>query len=258
MVETSYGPMYYEITGDESFETVMFLHGVSMDHSAFDANVDGLKDEFRVLTVDLPGHGQSYVPKQFFYKESMQALLELLDHLKLDAVHVAGVSLGGHLAQYLAHHHPRRVKSVIDIGSLPLHRKLPLIYRTFMKPLLHLTRLIPEASFCKYFVNDKAVEPDNREYLRQSAEQTGKQRILKYSFSMAEEARHPIREAVQQPTLIIHGEQDAKFLIKAGDRWHRGAANTERHILKHAGHVATGDQPDAINEILRDFLKRQA
>lgn len=254
--KSTYGNLSYSLTGNQSHPTLMFLHGVAMDQTAFARNVKGLSASYQVLTVDLPGHGQSYVPEVFTYHEVASALVELIDHLNLEFVHIAGVSLGGHIAQYIAFHYETRVKSVIDIGSLGLHEPLPSMFKIAMAPALHVAKLTPKKMFYKMFAHDKALKASNRENLKKTASFTGKKRIITYSFAMLKEAKNPLLHPVKQPTLILHGEKDLKFLIKAGNRWHAAVNHTERHMIKDAAHVATGDQVEQVNTHIDRFIQK--
>ena len=74
------------------------------------------------MRLDSRGHGKSQVPPPEVphSKERLsQDVLELLDTVGVDKVHILGGSAGGYTAQLLAIHHPQRVKSLVLFSSTP-------------------------------------------------------------------------------------------------------------------------------------------
>ena len=73
---------------------------------------------FRILRVDLPGHGASPAAREpFTMAELAQGVLRLVDELGGGRFHVAGVSLGGAVAIELAASAPERVQSLTAVAS---------------------------------------------------------------------------------------------------------------------------------------------
>src|SRR2546423_4736389 len=100
--------------------TLLRLHSAMSSARRFYSMVPGLARHYRVLRMDSRGHGRSEVPPPHLphNKERItQDVLELLDMLGLDKVHVLGGSAGGYTAQLLAINHPERVKSVLLFSS---------------------------------------------------------------------------------------------------------------------------------------------
>ena len=84
--------------------------------------VPHLARDWRVVRLDLRGHGASQVPppEQALTLDRLVAdVAELLDHLGVEAAHVVGNSAGGYLGQQLAMTRPERVRSLALYGSTP-------------------------------------------------------------------------------------------------------------------------------------------
>ena len=96
-------------------ETVVLANGTSGHIEAWTQNVRALAEAgFRVIGYDYPGHGYTTLTDHDLeIPEYEQHLLDLLDNLGLDRVHLAGESLGGWLAVKFAAHHPERLRTVI-------------------------------------------------------------------------------------------------------------------------------------------------
>lgn len=108
-------------------EPVVLIHGL---HASAATNwqlpgvVRELAPRYRVLALDLPGHGRSSKPNDASaYGEQMVAdVVALLDHLSIEKAHVVGYSLGGMIAAKLVVKHPGRVRSVV-LGGMGWFRE---------------------------------------------------------------------------------------------------------------------------------------
>jgi len=69
-----------------------------MDHDMFAPQVDALRDDYRVITWDERGHGQTPVDGPFDYWDSARDALALLTHLGVEEAVLAGMSQGGFLS----------------------------------------------------------------------------------------------------------------------------------------------------------------
>lgn len=102
--------------------TVLLLHAAMGSARRWFGWVPHLCRAYRVVRLDLRGHGASQVPpadRALTLERLVADVVELLDHLGLAAVHVAGNSAGGYLGQQLAMTRPERVTSLSLYGSTP-------------------------------------------------------------------------------------------------------------------------------------------
>ncbi len=113
-------PIHYTDEGDG--EPVVLVHGFAVN-----ANLNwrlpgitrGLARDFRVISMDLRGHGRSGKPHDdaLYGPHMVRDVIRLLDHLGIDRAHVAGYSLGGFVALKLAVIAPERLISVAVLGA---------------------------------------------------------------------------------------------------------------------------------------------
>ena len=102
--------------------TLVMLHAAMASTRRLYSMVPGFARHYRVVRLDTRGHGESQIPPAGvpLDKERLtQDVLEALDHLGLDRVHLLGTAGGGFPAQQIAIHHPHRVKSLMLFGSPP-------------------------------------------------------------------------------------------------------------------------------------------
>lgn len=102
--------------------TVVMLHPAMGSAKRYYSMVPKLARRYRTVRLDLRGHGASQIPADtlpFSLERLAQDTVELIDHLKLDKVHIIGSSAGGFITQRTAMNFPERVRSVSLIGSKP-------------------------------------------------------------------------------------------------------------------------------------------
>ena len=105
-------------------ETVVLVHGVGMRIEAWGPQIDRLAERFRVVAVDLPGHGLSAPlgrpPRLAYFVDWLD---RLLDELDLGPANIAGHSMGALIATGIVATAPARVKRVALLNGV--HRRNP-------------------------------------------------------------------------------------------------------------------------------------
>ncbi len=103
-------------------DTVLLLHAAMGNAQRWFGWVPPLARRFRVVRMELRGHGASQKPdpeQDFSLALLVGDVLELLDLLGVSSAHIVGNSAGGYVSQQLAIHHPNRVKTLALYGSTP-------------------------------------------------------------------------------------------------------------------------------------------
>ena len=130
--------LYYEIHGHGP-RVLLFMHGILLDSNMNRRLANDLAGRgFRVILLDLPGHGLSEKPKRAsFHRMDTYAVhvVALLDHLGIDRAVVGGVSLGGNVSLLVAALAPDRVQGMV-IEMPVLEWAVPAAAITFIPMLL--------------------------------------------------------------------------------------------------------------------------
>lgn len=94
-------------------DTLVLLHGFTESQSMWDGFVHKLSDAFRVVTIDLPGHGQSDCLGDIHTMDDMAGSVKfVLDHLQINACVIIGHSMGGYVSLALSRLYPGLVKGL--------------------------------------------------------------------------------------------------------------------------------------------------
>ncbi|WP_242540988.1 2-succinyl-6-hydroxy-2,4-cyclohexadiene-1-carboxylate synthase [Phormidium pseudopriestleyi] len=113
---------HYKIFRNPQNPVILFLHGFMGRGENFSEVIEKLSDKFCCVTVDLPGHGKTQIlggDECYQMSNTAQALIELLDELRISQCYLLGYSMGGRLALYLTMHFPERFEKVILESASP-------------------------------------------------------------------------------------------------------------------------------------------
>jgi len=95
--------IHYYVSGKKDGDLIFFLHPAFSDHRVFSQQIDFFSKDFRVITIDLIGHGLSKINKS---KDKIDASTEHINEIiKIEGVqkaHFVGISMGSLIAQYFA------------------------------------------------------------------------------------------------------------------------------------------------------------
>ena len=109
-VEIAGGPLWCA-RGPEGRCPVVFVHGFSVDHAMWDAQISAVGGRATTVRYDLRGFGRSGPPNP--ERNHLDDLVDLVDRLALEPAVVVGLSLGANVALALAAARPERARAVV-------------------------------------------------------------------------------------------------------------------------------------------------
>jgi len=111
--------LYFEVEGKG--KSFVFLHGFLENHLIWNNLRKNLEKDAQIVTIDLPGHGNSAVMDETATMETMaDAVIEVLDELNIAQATFIGHSMGGYVTCALADLYPERVENIVLINSSTL------------------------------------------------------------------------------------------------------------------------------------------
>jgi len=114
--ESKFGNICYSINGEG--KPLLFLHGFLGNQSIWKPFVDFFKNSFCVITIDLPGHGETSVIKDEMTMEfSAQLINEILNAENISDIHIIGHSMGGYVGLAYSKLFPEKTKSLTLFNS---------------------------------------------------------------------------------------------------------------------------------------------
>jgi 3-oxoadipate enol-lactonase len=114
--------MHYATAGDwqKSQDTLLLIHGLGSSIRDWEYQLPALEPHFKILMVDLRGHGQTDKPNMPYTISLMsEDVISLIRHLQCGPLHLVGHSMGGMIAFQLALDYSDMVKTLTIINSAP-------------------------------------------------------------------------------------------------------------------------------------------
>jgi pimeloyl-ACP methyl ester carboxylesterase len=236
---------------------VILGHGFLMDREMFAPQVDALADEFRLITWDERGFGETeFDGRPFTYWDSARDCLGLLDHLGIEEAVVGGMSQGGFLSLRAALLAPDRVRALVlidtqagveDPARLPAYRHMQ---ATWLEagPVDELAAAIADLIIGEPDLNAVWIEKWRR-LPRES---------MKAPCDCLFE-RDDISDRLGQitcPAIVFHGTADKSIEMGLAEQLCGGLAGCPGVVrIEGAPHASNLTHPEQVNGPLREFLR---
>ena len=116
--------LHYTVDGPATAPVVVLGPSLGTTGEIWEPQVPALAERYRVVRYDHRGHGRSPVPPGPYHVADLAGdLLALLDTLDAGPVHLAGLSMGGLVAAWVAAQAPQRVRRLVLLGVSPVRRR---------------------------------------------------------------------------------------------------------------------------------------
>ena len=247
--------LYYYTQGDPSNEAIVFIHPAYGDHTCFHHQVDVFAEDYHVICVDMPGHGNSQVRGGNVGIDATVSLVaEVIEKEGHTQAHLAGVSLGSLMAQAVADKYPSLVKSVTVTGGYSIFGDNSAITKAQNREIVKafFLMLFWMDGFRRYVVKNTNVVEAEQEILYR-AMQKFTRRSLPVMAGMSKILDKTPR-TLPQPLLIVTGEHDLPIILSNAQDWQKLEPNARLAVIPAAGHCANMDNPAAFNQALKAFL----
>src|ERR1035437_1083328 len=112
----------YTDEGHEEAPVIIFIHGFPLNMSMWNIQVQELKDNYRAITYDIRGHGDSDAGNEAFSIDLFVTdLISFMDALRIKKASLCGLSMGGYIALNAMEHYPERFESLVlcDTTCMP-------------------------------------------------------------------------------------------------------------------------------------------
>jgi len=236
---------------------VILSHGFLMDREMFAAQVDALAPEFRVITWDERGFGETeFDGEPFTYWDSARDCLGLLEHLGIDGAVLGGMSQGGFLSLRAALLAPERVRALVlidtqagveDPARLPAYRQMQ---QTWLEvgPVDDLAEAVASLIIGDPVLNQVWIAKW-RELARENMGAPGDCLFDRDDIS------DRLGE-ISCPAIVFHGTADQSIEMERAEELCQGLSGCAGVVrIEGAPHAANLTHPDEVNGPLLDFLR---
>ena len=250
----------YQIHQDEQNKPwILLIHGLfgSLDNLA--ALRRGLTDDYKVLSIDLPDHGNSLHTDEFSFANYALLVSELINELNIEILHIVGHSLGGKIAMQLALSQPDLIDRLIilDIAPVSYTPRHQLVFEGLEQvPLATITRRQDADHYLQEFIK----EVGTRQFLLKSLNQDDNGWHWQFNLALLKRDYAKLSAGLDskspfiKPTLFIKGELSDYLMPDHKDRVMQLFPNSQLKMLANTGHWLHAEKPALCITMIKRFL----
>lgn len=253
--------IYWEQHGTGA--TVLLIMGLGFTHEMWFRLLPDLQQRYRVILFDNRGMGRSDVPRGP-YSISLMArdARAVLDAAGARSAHVVGASMGGMIAQEIAHRWPERVHSLIlactsysGVSSQwPVFGCVPAALAWARNDRLERERALQRLIYAPGTPSER-IEEDLRVCCQCRWTRKG---FLSQLAGILAWSSYRWLPSLRTPVLVAHGDRDRLIPLHSARVLARRLPGARFRLIAGAGHMLTTDQPETCLGTIREFLSEQS
>ena len=248
---------FYVFNKKEQSIPIVFIHGVGLTYEIWQPQLDFFKD-YSNLSYDILGHGKSSLTKQnISFDDFSEQLIDLIDELKIEKIHLVGFSIGSLIARNFATKYSNRLQSLILLGSIykRSEQQQKIVNERFnqAKKELKLSRQALKRWFTdKYLENN----PNTYEKISSILSKNNMANFLKVYELFVRHKNDEDFEKIQTKTLVMTGEHDMGSTIEMSQQLNNIIKDSELKIIKDGKHLCGIECADEVNLAIKNFVNK--
>jgi len=246
---------------------VVLVHGQSANLFVWEGWAERLAQHYRVVSLDLPGHGLTGPDPRggYLWPELAASLSALIEELDLGRFVLVGNSLGGAVSLEYALREPNRLAGLVLVDTIgpPRPEPRPLIFEAYATPVLgnalaHLTpRWLVRANRADTYGPTSKFSNEGVERFQAMMRRAGNRRAAREIVAQAFDPSIPRWiGSISTPTLVLWGAEDTWTPVRDAAWLGERLPNAEVHILPGLGHMPMAEDPEGTLPPMRAFLAR--
>ncbi len=247
--------LHYEVYGQG--EPLVLLHGLGSSCEDWESQVPELARHYRVILMDIRGHGRADKPRERYSIAGFSAdLLALLEHLQPGPVHLVGLSMGGMIGFQFAVDHPQWLRSLCIVNSAPEVKVRSRADWLWWFKRWSLARLLSTEAVGKGLAAKLFPKPEHAHLRRTMALRWARNDKRAYLSSFDAIVGWGVQERLGQircPTLVISADQDYTP-VALKERYVELIPQARLAVIADSRHATPLDQPQLFNHTLLQFL----
>ena len=242
-------------------EAVVLLHSYPLNRTMWRAQIEVLRNRYRIITPDLRGHGETIMRAQDVatIEEMAKDVAALMDHLQIERATIGGLSMGGYVTLAFYHLFRDRVRALVladtraesdeEEGRRKRETNAQRALKEGMEPLAD------ESEKKTLAPQTRSNNPELVARVRQMMLKTKPEGAAAALRAMAERCDHrDLLSKINVPTLIIVGSLDEITPISNAEQTHKAIKNSRLVVIAGAAHFSNLERPEAFNRALEEFL----
>lgn len=243
---------------DGGGDAVLLVHAIGCDHRMWDALAADLAPSFRVVRMDVRGHGRSEVtPRPYSLAQLAGDAARILDECGIDKAHWVGLSMGGMIGQAFALEHPGRLGRLVLANTTSSYgAEGPKMWEARAKAVAEGgMAAITELAMTRYFSDDfRAARPEVVDEVKRRFLATPPQGYIGCCDAIRDLDFTARLGEIRARTLVIAGGKDAGTPVAMSQAIAAHIPGARLAVIPGAAHLSAVEDPAAFNSLARDFL----
>lgn len=251
------------IFGKSENKPIIFIHGFPFDYTMWDNQLKEFQNEYYCIAYDVRGLGESYIGDgQYTMEFYVDDLFSIINELKLEKPILCGLSMGGYIALRAVERNQENFSALIlcdtkaeaddNINKLRRSFNINQINTEGVKKFVD--NFLPNC-FSDLTINE------NKELYESISNKCYKQNPIGVKGAiiaiMSRTDTSSFLPEIKIPTLILSGSFDKLTPPSLMRNIHEKIPNSEFAIIPRAGHMSPLENPQAVNDLIKGFLKRR-
>lgn len=248
---------------EDGENALLLIHGLTGNRTTMYPIRDMFKDDYRVITIDTRGHGESTRPKEYTIDDHASDVHEIISELGLEKVDILGYSMGSYIALRAAELQCDDIDHLVLVCTKP-NGKTSSVARLLKEADLDITQVSQEEmmgvilkasvapdSYEKIISGELNIDPllKGDESLELSEEEKAAEDASLAGFDNSNDY-----DKVSCKTLVIGAEYDGINPPELGLEVADGIEDARFELIENAGHLAVVEQTDEFLKIINGFL----
>lgn len=241
----------YDESGKPEGKPVVILHGWGCNHTTVKSIARILESGMRVISVDLPGHGESEEPpKVWGTRDYSDAVWQLLHDLRVEKPSLIGHSFGGRTSIAMAVGKDVEKIVLVDSAGITPRRTLKYYYKVYTYKTFKkiLTGIFDEERARRILDKSRKGSADY---------QAASPRMRAVMSKCINEDLKSIMPAVNAPVLLIWGENDTATPLSDAKTMEKLIPDAGLVSFPGCGHYSFLDNPIGFQAVVREFFKNE-
>jgi pimeloyl-ACP methyl ester carboxylesterase len=255
--DTDSSGTFYLLNQKDQKIPIVFIHGVGLNHEIWKPQLDYFKNN-TTISYDILGHGKTPLNQtNVNFDDFSEQLINLVNELKFDKIHLIGFSIGSLIARNFATKYNDRLKSLILLGSIykRSNKQQKIVNDRFnlAKKDLKLSR-----QALKRWFTDKYLEenPNTYEKISSILEKNNMKNFLKVYELFVFHKNNEKFENIKVNTLIMTGENDIGSTMEMSKKLCEVINNSQLKVIKNGKHLCGIECSYDVNMAIKDFIEK--
>ena len=254
---TDFSETFYLLNQTDKKIPIVFIHGVGLTHEIWQPQLDFFRDN-TTISYDILGHGKTPLNKSNInFDDFSEQLINLINELKFDKIHLIGFSIGSLIARNFATKYNNRLKSLTLLCSIfkrsEQQQKIVVDRFNLAKKNFKLSRQALKRWFTDEYLKKN---PETYEKISSILEKNNMENFLRVYKLFVFHKDDETFQNIKVNTLVMTGENDLGSTVNMSKKLSDVINNSQLKVIKNGKHLCGIECADDVNMTIKNFIEK--